>query len=215
MTNETADRLRATLVVSVAGERGLAEVATLPGTIDVLELRADRLGDVAAERLRATFSGRLLYTLRSHAEGGDCAAAGPARWARLLAAAELFDLVDLEGERDLVPEVLSQIPISKRVISWHGPACGRPLELVARAKHYRSVGASLVKLVVVAEDSAEALEPLSALSSLAPEERCDVLAFAAGVCGTWTRLIAAQRGAPWFYIAANEGGAESAAPGQP
>ena len=215
MTNLTPDPVRATLVASLAGEMGLADVASLPNVVDVLEGRADLLGDVDPEGLRRHFTGRLLYTLRSRGEGGACDAIGEARWARLRAAASRFDLIDLEGERDLVPEVLAVIPVSKRVISWHGPASGRPLELVARAQEYRRLGAALVKLVVFAESSRDALEPLAALSSLAVADRGNVLAFAAGACGTWTRLVAAHRGAPWLYLAAVDGGAEPAAPGQP
>lgn len=215
MTNLTADPVRATLVASLAGNMGLAAVASLPTEVDVLEVRADLLGDVDPEALRRHFTGRLLYTLRSRAEGGACDAIGEARWVRLRAAASRFDLIDLEGERDLVPEVLAEVPVSKRVISWHGPASGRPLELVARAQEYQRLGAALIKLVVFAESSRDALEPLSALSSLAAAERGNVLAFATGACGTWTRLVAAHRGAPWFYFAAVDGGAEPAAPGQP
>ena len=54
MTNETADRRRATLVVSVAGERGLADVATLPGTID----EAWHLVHSTGLRLTVTFAYR-------------------------------------------------------------------------------------------------------------------------------------------------------------
>jgi 3-dehydroquinate dehydratase/shikimate dehydrogenase len=206
---------RATLVASLVGDHGLASLGGLPPEIDVLEVRADRLGDVAPERLRERFPGHLLYTLRSEAERGSATDSLPERWARLIEASRDFDFVDLEGERDLVPEVLDHVPPGKRVISWHGPASGRPLELVERAQRFLAFDPRLVKLVTFAETPGESLEPVAALSSLSAGERRRVSAFAAGAVGTWTRLVAAHRAAPWLYLAASSALEERAAPGQP
>ena len=52
MIHPTADRVRATLVASLAGEMRLADVASLPNAVDALEVRADLLGDVDPAALR-------------------------------------------------------------------------------------------------------------------------------------------------------------------
>src|SRR5580692_576947 len=69
-------------------------VRRLPKGLSWLQVRADRVGDVPASWLREAFGGRLLYTL-----GGD--AGGPDRGERLIAAAaQNYDLVELDAERD-------------------------------------------------------------------------------------------------------------------
>jgi 3-dehydroquinate dehydratase len=64
-------RARATLVATVttlpAGS-AVPMVSDLEG-VDWLEIRADLVGDLDAARLARVFPGKLLYTLRSRAEG--------------------------------------------------------------------------------------------------------------------------------------------------
>ncbi len=45
------------------------EIRALPPAVSCLEVRADRVGDLDPDWLRGHFSGDLLYTLRSAAEG--------------------------------------------------------------------------------------------------------------------------------------------------
>ena len=111
--------LIATLTVAAGAEQtAAAAAATGAGW---LEVRADLAGDLDPEPLARAFPGRLLYTLRSRAEGGAFEGRDERRRRRLLAAAERFDLVDLEAARDLAPELVARIPPAKRLISWHGP----------------------------------------------------------------------------------------------
>ncbi|MEZ5332358.1 MAG: type I 3-dehydroquinate dehydratase [Thermoanaerobaculia bacterium] len=195
----------ATLMEPPAGDTldRLAEVA------DVLEVRADAAGDLDPAALRERFPGKLLYTLRSRAEGGRSDSAPSVRHPRIRAAAGAgWDLVDLEATRDLESEILGDVAPARRLISWHGRA-DRLERLRERADELLEVEARLYKLVVRPRAHGQELLPLSLLGSL---RRTDVLAFAAGALGTWTRLLAPRLGAPWVFGAA---GSTPGAPGQP
>jgi 3-dehydroquinate dehydratase/shikimate dehydrogenase len=170
------------------------ELAALPGVVDVLEVRADLVGDLDADWLRGHFAGRLLYTLRSQAEGGRFQGAEQQRGDRLRKAARQYDLVDLEGARDLRPALLAEIPPQKRVISGHGPA-SNVHELSTRFEQLSTVPAQLYKLVVAAR-MGEELAPLRLLKSLG---RSDTIAYANSQSGWWTRLLAPRLGAPIVF----------------
>src|ERR1700759_5221345 len=81
------------------------ELSSLPRKVDWLEVRADLAGDINPDWLRARFDGKLIYTLRSKAEGGNFAGSTEQRRQQLLNAARQYDLIDIEGERDLEPEI--------------------------------------------------------------------------------------------------------------
>lgn len=200
--------LIATLAEPLAPGGGGKGLPPLPAAVEWLELRADLAGDVPAATLAAAFPGRLVYTLRSRAEGGAHEATAERRKRRLLDASEGFDLVDLEAERDLSAEVLARIPPERRLVSWHGPAATAQA-LRDRFERMSEVPARLYKLVPTAAQPGEELAPLLLLQSLG---RDDVVAFAAGRGGAWTRLVAPRLGAPVVYGAA---GAVPGAPGQP
>ena len=197
----------ATIIGSVTRQPSAEDLGGL-ATVDVLEIRADLVGEVDLDELRAHFGGRLLYTLRSRSEGGAGPEGGHEREERLLAAAAVYDLVDLEAQRDLYPEILDQIPPQSRIISWHGK---RPdlAALEARFAQMSSEAAHLYKLVSFAESPRDCLPPLVLLHHL---DRDDVVAFAAGEVATWTRFLAARLGAPVVYGAV---GKPPGAPGQP
>lgn len=198
---------RATLVATLTRPPAAGELAALPPGVDWLEVRADLTGELDPAELRRDFPGKLLYTLRSAAERGAYGGGAVERRQRLRRAVETYDLVDLEGDRDLVAEVLEVVPPERRLVSWHGAP--EPLvDLEHRLAHLRKTPAALYKLVVFAQQPAEALRPLELLCL---ERHDDLVAFAAGAVGTWTRLVAAYLGAPWIYGSA---GADPAAPGQ-
>jgi 3-dehydroquinate dehydratase/shikimate dehydrogenase len=175
---------------------------------DWLEVRADLVGDLDPKPLRRIFRGKLLYTLRSRAEGGAVEVSPERRKRRILDAAARYDLVDLELARDLVPEVLRAVPPERRVISWHGPATSLD-GLQSTFRRMAAAEALLYKLVPAATQAGEELPPLLFLKGL---ERRDVIAFSTGLCGAWTRLVAPRLGAPVVYGAAGE---IAGAPGQP
>ncbi|MGH9464851.1 MAG: type I 3-dehydroquinate dehydratase, partial [Thermoanaerobaculia bacterium] len=190
---------RALLVATVTRAPAASRLQALAGQADLLEVRADRTGDLSAAELKASFSGRLLYTLRSAAEGGVGEDAPPARRERLAwAAAAGYDLVDLEARRDLHPDLLADLPPERRLLSWHGGPCGLS-ELTARTERMLEVPAAYYKLVPQAEAHGQELPPLTLLQALG---RRDVIAFAGGELGGWTRLLAPRLGAPVLYAAA-------------
>jgi len=197
---------RATLIASVTTRSQLERVEQLASAADILEIRADLVGDVDVDHLRNRFSGELLYTLRSAAEGGAGPGSGETRRARLRAAAG-FDLVDLEAARDLDGETLGTVPAERRLVSWHGPS--EPSEaLRERLGSMRGAPARWYKLVPSADRSGEEFGPLVLSAELRAR---DVIAFCSGEVGRWTRILAPRLGAPVVY-AALPGGA--AAPGQ-
>src|SRR5580704_9869007 len=87
---------------------------------DWLEIRADLMNEPDTIAARPSFGGRLLYSLRSCRAGGRDDSPLGVRHRRLRGAARVYDLIDLEGDRDLVPDLLSCIDSERRVISWHG-----------------------------------------------------------------------------------------------
>ncbi|HSM13346.1 MAG TPA: type I 3-dehydroquinate dehydratase, partial [Thermoanaerobaculia bacterium] len=174
---------------------------------DWLEVRADRVGDPDPGALREHFPGQILYTLRSRAEGGSFAGSREARRRRLAAAATGYDRVDLEGDRDLSPPLLAEVPAERRLISWHGPATDLA-GLRARFNHLAETPAAFYKLVPKAVHPGEELVPLALLFDLG---RPDVVAFGGGEAGFWTRLVAPRLGGPLVYGSAT---GVAAAPGQ-
>lgn len=186
--------------------RGVLE--RLPPGVAWLEVRADLVGDLDPDGLRANFPGGLLYTLRSREEGGGFAGPAAERRRRLAAAARRYDLVDLEGERDGATELLAAIPQRSRLVSWHGhaPDLG---SLQARFERLAAIPAAYYKLVAEAREPGEELVPLALLASL---KRPDVAAFASGPGGAWTRLVAPRFGLPAVYGSV---GPLPGAPGQP
>jgi len=172
-----------------------AELTSLPDSVGWLEVRADLLGDLNPTWLRSHFKGRLLYALRSKAEGGECAEDLEPRHRRLAIAARHYDQIELEGRRDCSDELLSSIPADRRLISWHGPATDLA-QLESRFRELSSVPASVYKLVVNASQLSDEFLPLSLLKSLS---RSDTIAFADGPMGFWSRLAALQLGAPGIF----------------
>jgi 3-dehydroquinate dehydratase/shikimate dehydrogenase len=201
----------ATLVASLTA---ISELRSLPAEVRCLEVRADLTGDLDPDWLRDHFRGELLYSLRSRAEGGACEISGAQRRERLLAAARRWDLIDLEAG-DLEPEVLTRIPAARRVVSWHGPAVGLG-ELRTVWERVAGVEARLVRLVPAAAEPADALAPLRLLREILREilretGRSNVIAYASGPAGWWSRLLAPRLGAPFVFAAAGEEAGEPTA----
>ncbi|HKG45226.1 MAG TPA: type I 3-dehydroquinate dehydratase [Pyrinomonadaceae bacterium] len=165
-----------------------AELTALPDSVDWLEVRADRVGDIDPEWLRSHFKGRLLYALRN-----DNAALN--RPQRLKTAAGLYDRIELEVETDISEELLRLVPAEKRLISWYGKVNDLP-ELHDHFAQLSSVPAGAYKIVTTAGTIAEEFLPLSLLKSV---NRTDTIAFANGPLGFWNRLLALHLGAPAIF----------------
>lgn len=194
------------LIVATLTEAPSEELlAQLSSSTDVLEVRDDLIRGLDPDWLRAAFSGQLLYTLRSREEGGRSESSRERRHQRIAAAARHFDLIDLEVQRDISPDLLSAIQPGQRILSWHGPAASLASlqEILAQMSQQP---ARYYKIIPGADQPRQEMAPLALLHSA---QRADLIAFASGSIGTWTRLIAPRMGAPVVY------GAASGIPGAP
>ncbi len=162
---------------------------------ELLEVRADLFGEVDPSRLRRRVNGRLVYCLRSRDQGGRFEGSPEVRRARLLAAAEHYDVVDLEADHDLVPDLLARIPAHRRRISWHGTAAGQGV-FHERFDRMAAVRAALYLLTTAVSRAEQAMAPLRFLRDLG---RSDVTAFGTGAAGVWSRVLAPWLGAPIVF----------------
>jgi len=163
-----------------------ADLAALPESVEWLEVRADRVGDIDPEWLRSHFKGRLLYALRTedgHDQFGN-------RAQRLQAAARFYDRIELEStdRSDLIPP-------EQRLLSWYG-AVNDISTLTERFEELASVPAAVYKLVTNAANVGEEFLPLTLLNSL---KRDDAIAFANGPLGFWSRIVGLHLGAPAIF----------------
>ena len=171
------------------------ELSSLPSAVNWLEVRADLVGDLDPDWLRTHFSGKLIYTLRSKAEGGNFGGSARQRRQRLLKNAKHYDLMDLEGERDLLAEILADVPPDRRLISWHGPATDYA-RLKRRLEKFSAVEAHAYKLVPMGR---QAGDERAALSLLKLAGRNDLIAYTTGETGFWSRLLAPYFGMPMIF----------------
>ena len=181
------------------------EIASLPASVGWLEVLADRVVGIDPDWLRGRFRGQLLYSLRSRAEGGCYDGDNRERAALLTAAARRWDLVELET-RDLGGDAAVRVPKERRVLSWHGTAADLG-ELRPRWQRLAAAEARLVRLVPAAREPAEGLAPLRLLREAG---RDDLLAYASGPAGWWSRLLAPRLGAPFVVAAVREEAGEPA-----
>ncbi|MGW0712084.1 type I 3-dehydroquinate dehydratase [Streptomyces sp. NPDC002643] len=184
-------RARLVAVLTSPGDLDRAPLSAVDPLADGLEVRADLVGDPDPTRLRQSFTGSLTYCLRSHRHGGRHRGGSDERQARLVHAADQYDMVDLEWPDDLTPGVLDRVPPHRRRVSWHGAESERD-GLLRLFDTMAAVPAALYVLSVrpTTEGSTSAPVFLSALN------RPDVTAFASGPTGFWTRILAPWLGAP-------------------
>src|ERR1700674_5697885 len=152
--------------------QALREIEDLPKEVTWLQVRADLTGDVPASRLRSHFGGNLLYTLRSSRQAGNSEGAKLQRYARLLAAAQDFDLVEIESD-DLLPVLLNAIPPQRRLISLRD-AHNDALTLRSIFEHMAAIPARSYCLTSTAAKASDGLKLLLLLKSLG---RTDLTAF--------------------------------------
>jgi 3-dehydroquinate dehydratase/shikimate dehydrogenase len=175
------------------------ELAALPAAVQWLEVRADMVGDQNPDWLRDHFRGRLVYTLRGKDQGGCFDGDEPLRRHRLLRASKHYDLVALEPS-DLDCGLLELIPGHQRLLSSHTPATTER-ELRVQFDVLCKVEARLYRMVSVAAQAGDELAPLEMLRSLG---RADVVAYAEGPTGSWSRLLSPYLGAPVVFGSVTE-----------
>ncbi|MFL6126797.1 type I 3-dehydroquinate dehydratase [Actinophytocola sp.] len=183
----------ATLTTAAWRER--RDLRALRGIANGLQVRADLTGDSDVDLLRSLFDGELIYSLRSPEYGGAFIGSAAERQQCLLAAARSYDVVELEVDRDLTPELLAAVPPHRRRICWYGEALD-PSGFGAIFERMRNTPARLYLLASEATTVAQAMDPLRFLAGLG---RSDVTAFATGDLGLFTRLLAPWFGAPVVF----------------
>lgn len=104
-------------------------------------------------------------------------------------------LYELDVQNDLNEELLGRIPAEQRIVSWSGEASDLA-ELQSRFAAMATIPARFYKLVNTTRTISEEFLPLHLLKSLG---RTDVIAYARGSLGFWTRLAALQLGAPAIF----------------
>ena len=109
---------------------------------------------------------------------------------------EGYDLIELDGERDIDADLLAAIPPERRLISWRGPAANVH-ELMSRFRRISSISARSYLLVTSTRRVSDGLAPLLFLRSTG---RSDVTAYADGEMGLWSRVLAAGNGAPFVFV---------------
>jgi 3-dehydroquinate dehydratase/shikimate dehydrogenase len=183
------------LVAAITRPCFSAEVREMPRAVTWLQVRSDIIGDVPADWLRSYFSGKLLYTLRTHQSGGRFDRSLEERLKRLIAAARDYDLVELEFASDLHHGLLEQIPAEKRMIVWRGPSYDVS-RLHLQFQEMAAVSARYYCLFASATKSSDGLHPLLLLNTL---RRKDVVAFCEGPSGLWSQLYSPYLGSPLLF----------------
>ncbi|GAB2960551.1 hypothetical protein GCM10027184_04760 [Saccharothrix stipae] len=181
---------------------GRARLRALRGVASGLEVRADLAGDPDPAVLRGLFDGELIYSLRSARLGGAFTGSTAERHRRLLAAARSYDVVELEFDHDLAPELLAAVLPHRRRVGWYGG--GRDAAgLRAVFDRMARTPARLYLLAPEADTVGQAMAPLRLLARL---DRSDVTAFATGDLGTCGRVLAPWFGAPVVFAALDRDG---------
>jgi len=199
----TANRATVVAVLSEPPSPDGAELRALAAQVDALEVRADLVGDLDPHWLRQHFPGTLIYALRSVEEGGQFSGDDRHRHARLRAAAQAYDQVDLESARDLTSEILAVVPASRRRLSRH---VGQPAELDALTMIVDQMSETPAALYVLSIDATAAEDAIAVVALLIAAKRSDLTAFATGLAGTWTRILAPWLGAPVVFGQVGTGG---------
>ncbi|HEY6352080.1 MAG TPA: type I 3-dehydroquinate dehydratase [Candidatus Angelobacter sp.] len=183
------------LVATISTSQAAKAIRRVPEAVSWLQVRADLVGDIPAEWLRAHFAGKLLYTFRRAAADGKVLSFDSERRQRLLAAAKAYDLVELEADGDLDPVLLDAIPPAKRMIAWRGKPCDLS-QLQSCFSRLVEVPARLYSMLPAAIKTSDGLEPLLFLKAL---KRKDVVAYSVGPAGLWSRLLAPIFGSPLIF----------------
>ncbi len=173
---------------------GLALINRARGA-EWLLLRADLIGELGSAWLKAIHPWRLIYALRTRAHGGFADPAQSDRADVLREAAMTHDLVELEAPHDLTPDVLAVVPPARRLVTWRVPAQSGPA-LAKRLHWLTSFEAAAYQLVVACGCRADALAPLDLLAAAG---RRDVVAYAAGEAGLWSRVLSPFLGSPFVF----------------
>jgi len=179
------------------------------------ELRLDYLADPDLPTLLAPPRGPVIVTNRLPAEGGRWQGSESRRQALLTQALTLgAEYVDVEFNADPQwrRDLLAQRGRSRIILSWHDFAGdASPHRLADTLLAMCAAGADIVKIVAQAHTPADALA-LLALIPAARERQQEIIAFAMGPAGKYSRLVAPLLGSYLTYAVLTPG--QESAPGQ-
>jgi 3-dehydroquinate dehydratase/shikimate dehydrogenase len=195
----TATRAAVVAVLSSPLALDGAELRALADRADCLEVRADLVGDLDVHWLRQQFPRTLVYALRSVEAGGQFRGDRAERHARLAAAARHYDQVDLESATDLTPELLAAVPAGRRRLSRHVGRLGAAAGLSELTAVLDRMTATPAALYVLSIDADTAENAVVVVSLLAAARRSDLTAYATGLAGLFTRILAPRLGAPVVF----------------
>ena len=119
-------------------------------------------------------------------------------------AARGYDLIELEAERDLGSDLMNCIPPERRLIF----VCGSPAGVVELRDRIQKITATPARLYKLSPTAGSASDGLTVLTALRSIDRRDVIAFATGQAGLWSRLLAPHFGAPFVFgvVGSSQGG---------
>ncbi len=140
--------------------------------------------------LRESVTGPAMLTLGTHCQGR------PQRWHQALSA---FELLNLDATQDW-DAISQEIPPARRMLSWQGEVASLE-EAQSRLAQLSTQPARWYRLIIEAKNPAQCLVPLQLLQAA---KREDVIAYAAGWQGSWTRLLAPHFGAPLLFASGGD-----------
>jgi len=167
-------------------------ILEIPDAVTLLEIRGSLTESLPVDPLRQRFSGELLYSLPKHCSDGRFAGPLSTRHRTLIQAAREYDMVEVDADSDLTPEVLSAIPVEKRLICWKGPS-GDVAYLRSVFERISAVPARMYSMIVRGSGIGDGATPLLLLKELG---RGDLTAVCDGKAGFWSRILAPHFGAP-------------------
>jgi 3-dehydroquinate dehydratase / shikimate dehydrogenase len=183
-----------TLGASLVGSSSRQTISKIPDPVTLLEVRGSHPESVPVEWFRQRFSGELLYTLPNCSSDGHSAGPLSARFRLLVQAAREYDMVGLDVDCDLVPELLAAIPSQKRLICWRGR--GDVAYLRSMFGRISATPARMYSMIIEDSSIGGSVKPLLLLKELG---RRDLTAVCEGKAGFWSRVLAPYFGAPLIF----------------
>jgi 3-dehydroquinate dehydratase / shikimate dehydrogenase len=181
-----------TLGASVVGVSSHEAILEIPDAVTLLEVRGSLTEKLPVEWLRQRFSGELLYSLLNGSSDRRFACPLSTRHQILVQAGREYDLVEVDADSDLTPEVLSAIPAEKRLVCWKGPG-GDLAYLHSVFERISSVPARMYSMIVKGSGIGDGAKSLQLLKDVG---RRDLTAVCDGKAGFWSRILAPHFGAP-------------------
>jgi 3-dehydroquinate dehydratase / shikimate dehydrogenase len=106
-----------------------------------------------------------------------------------------FDLVELDADLDLCDEVLEAVPPRRRLVCWRGPS----VDSAALEEVFGRLQATEARYYRIVVEGRTVRDGLAPLAFLQKANRRDVVAYADGEAGLWSRILAPSFGSPLVF----------------